>query len=62
MSRPTKVMEITKTEFDKYNKVKKSDATNMFDSAKVSELSGLEVYKIRWILVHYKELERKYGK
>lgn len=61
MSRPAKAtMEISAKEFKKYEEVKASGKTNMFDSATVTKLSGLPVNKIRYILVHYKSLKEQF--
>ena len=53
-------MEITKDEFEAYEKVRVSGVTNMFMVNDVSDLSGLERDKIMAIMSGYDELEKKY--
>jgi len=52
--------EITKEEFEAYEKVRKSGVTNMFDVPVVGRLSGLSRNKIFAIMKEYKELMEKY--
>lgn len=44
---------ITCTEFNKYRFVQDSGVTNMFDTARVSQLSGLERETVREIIRNY---------
>jgi len=53
-------MEITKDEFEAYEKVRVSGVTNMFMVDNVSDLSGLERDKIMAIMSGYDELSEKY--
>ena len=55
-------MEITKEEFNKYEGVRVSGVTNMFDVAAVIEFSGLEREQIDFIMQNYEELSGKYLK
>jgi len=52
--------EITKKQFNRYEGVRLSGATNMFDVKTVSELSGLEKEEIMTIMKSYGELKKKY--
>jgi len=51
-------MEITKDEFERYEKVRASGVTNMFDVPVVEMLSGLDRDKIIAIMKQYGELEK----
>lgn len=53
-------MEITKDEFERYEEVRASGLTNMFDVPVVEVLSGLDRDKIIAIMKQYGELEKKY--
>jgi hypothetical protein len=53
-------MEITKEDFEAYEEVRSSGATNMFDVRNVEALSGLEREKILAIMKQYSELCEKY--
>ena len=53
-------MEITKDEFEAYEKVRISGVTNMFMATTVSELSGLSKDKVMDIMKNYGELDTKY--
>ena len=55
-------MEITLTQFQKYEAVRKSGACNMFLSRQVSELSGLKVEVVREIQKQYAELSKKFSR
>ena len=52
--------EITKKQFNRYEGVRLSGATNMFDVRNVRALSGLEEEKIMTIMKSYGELKEKY--
>ena len=53
-------MDITKEEFEKFERVRESGATNMWDVSCVSYLSGLSREKIFEIIRRYGELIKKY--
>jgi hypothetical protein len=53
-------MFITKEQFDKFEDVRLSGVTNMFDIKKVEELSGLNKDEILEIMEHYTELKLTY--
>jgi hypothetical protein len=53
---------ITKEEFLKYEEVRKSGITNMFDVYKVMELTNLKLNRILIIMNTYTELKVKYLK
>ena len=53
-------MEITKEDFERYEEVRVSGVTNMFDVRRVEELSGLSRDKIITIMKRYGELMAKY--
>jgi len=53
-------MNITKKDFEAYNKVRESGRTNMFMITEVINLSGLTREKIKCIMENYKELNTKY--
>lgn len=55
-------MEITKEQFKSFVKVQKSGVTNMFDTKKVSELSGLDKLTIMEIVRNYLMYKEKFGK
>lgn len=55
-------MKITKEQFKSFVKVQKSGVTNMFDTKKVSELSGLDKLTIIEIMENYSMYEEKFGK
>lgn len=52
--------DITKQEFEAYEKVRVSGVTNMFDVRVVQALSGLSREKILAIMKNYEELMKKY--
>lgn len=52
-------MEITKEEFKKYEDVRISGVTNMFDVSRVQGLSGLSGEKIKQIMKEYSALKKK---
>ena len=54
------VKEITKEEFQAYENVRSSGATNMYHLRVVSELSGLDRSTIIAIMEQYGELMKKY--
>ena len=53
-------MEITKTDFERYEEVRFGGRTNMFDLRNVMALSGLDKEKILAIMKQYDELCEKY--
>jgi len=53
---------ITKSQFIAYEDVRLSGATNMFDTQKVSELSGLDRKQILTIMANYSRLKFKFSK
>lgn len=53
-------MQVTKKEFQAYEKVRKSGVTNMFNVTMVEFLSGLSRDKIITIMKNYKELCDKF--
>ena len=53
-------MEITKEDFEAYEKVRSSGVTNMFAVGTVSKLSGLSKEKVFAIMKEYSELSEKY--
>ena len=52
--------EITKQQFNRYEGVRLSGATNMFDVRNVTALSGLNKEQIMTIMKSYGELKVKY--
>ena len=52
--------EITKKQFNRYEGVRLSGATNMFDVRNVTALSGLNKEQIIVIMENYSELKEKY--
>jgi hypothetical protein len=55
-----KMEEITKKQFNRYEGVRLSGATNMFDVRNVTALSGLNKEQIMTIMKSYSELKEKY--
>ncbi|KKK57559.1 hypothetical protein LCGC14_3053260 [marine sediment metagenome] len=56
-------MEITKEEFERYEKVRVSGRTNMFMVSNVEALSGLSKEKVLFIMKNYSKLnDAKRGK
>lgn len=55
-------VEISEEDFRKYEKVRLSGETNMFDFKRVIGLSGLPDEKVRAITFHYEELMKLYPK
>ena len=53
-------MEITKSEFIRYERVRASGVTNMFMVKNVEKLSGLPRKKIIEIMKNYGKLNKKY--
>ncbi len=53
-------MIITKEDFEAYEDIRESGATNMYAIATVADLSGLEVEQVREIMKTYEELMKKY--
>ena len=53
--------EITKKQFNRYEGVRLSGATNMFDVKNVTALSGLNKKQIMTIMESYVELKEKYN-
>ena len=54
-------IEITQEDFQAYEDVRESGVTNMFNTAVVSDYSGLSRDKIIGIMTHYSDLKLKYG-
>lgn len=52
---------ITKEQFIAYEDVRLSGATNMFDTPKVTELSGLDRKQILMIMANYSRLKFKFS-
>ena len=52
--------EITKADFEAYERVRESGLTNMFHTTNVSELSGLDKETIRAIMTRYDSLCKKW--
>ena len=52
--------EITKNQFNRYEGVRLSGATNMFDVRNVTALSGLNQEQIMTIMTNYEQLKEKY--
>lgn len=53
-------MEISKEEFEKYEMVRKSGVTNMWNVSKVRAFSGLSYDQIKFIMRNYSELKEKH--
>lgn len=53
-------MQITKDEFERYEEVRASGVTNMFDVPVVEALSGLDRDTIIAIMKQYGELDKQY--
>ncbi len=53
--------EITKKECEDYEEVRMSGVTNMFMVSRVSDLSGLDVEKVKFIMSNYTELNKIWG-
>ena len=51
---------ITKNQFNRYEGVRLSGATNMFDGRNVKMLSGLDKEQIMTIMTNYGQLKEKY--
>jgi len=56
----SKEIKITRAEFQDYEDVRTSGATNMYDVRTVQRLSGLAEDKIMRIMKQYDELTKKY--
>tara|TARA_R100000781_G_scaffold26563_1_gene19665 strand:- start:357 stop:530 length:174 start_codon:yes stop_codon:yes gene_type:complete len=54
-------IEITQEDFDAYEDVRQSGVTNMFNTAVVSDYSGLSRDKIVSIMQNYGALHERYG-
>jgi len=54
-------MEITRNQFESYEKVRQSGATNMLNLRLVSELTGLSKEECSEIIKNYWELNKRYG-
>ena len=54
-------IEITQEDFEAYEDVRESGVTNMFNTAVVSDYSGLSRDKIISIMQNYSALKQKYG-
>ena len=54
-------IEITQEDFDAYEDVRQSGVTNMFNTAVVSDYSGLGRDKIVSIMQNYSALRDRYG-
>ncbi len=55
------IKEITKKECEDYEEVRMSGVTNMFMVSTVSDLSGLDVEKVKFIMSNYTELNKIWG-
>jgi len=53
-------MKITKKDFEKYEAVRSSGVTNMWDVQTVQSLSGLSKEKIMFIMEKYSDLMKQY--
>lgn len=53
-------MKISKEDFEAYEEVRNSGRINMLDVGVVSTLSGLDTYKIKYIIHNYDELMKQY--
>ena len=53
-------MEITKKDFEEYEKVRKSGVTNMYMITTVCNLSGLNTLQVKEIMKNYGDLNKKY--
>jgi hypothetical protein len=53
-------MEISKEEFDRYENVRESGVTNMFNVSNVAALSGLHKEKVISIMKNYSKLYEQY--
>lgn len=53
-------MDVSKEKFAKYEKVRCSGITNMFDVRRVCSLSGLDQEEVFHIMEHYEELAAAY--
>ncbi len=53
---------ITQEQFRAYESVRQSGETNMFDTKKVTELSGLDRKQILIIMANYSKLKFKFSK
>ncbi len=53
-------MKITKEEFTRYESIRQSGVINMNLIGNISRMSGLSVEKIREIIQHYNDLDKKY--
>ena len=51
---------ITKEQFKKFERVRRSGVTNMFDINKVKELTGLTKEQLIWIMKDYDYYRRKF--
>ena len=54
------MVKITKKQFNRYEGVRLSGATNMFDVRNVKALSGLNQEQIMAIMANYGQLKEKY--
>lgn len=52
---------ITKEEFERYEKVRRSGVTNMFNVNKVCLISKLPRFKIIEVMENYEQLNKEYG-
>lgn len=50
-----------KERFERYEKVRVSGITNMFDVKTVCALSGLDREEVMFVMKNYTELKEKYG-
>ena len=62
MSKKIKELLITKEEFWAFEKVRESGATNMFDTRRVAELSGLTKENVFRIINKYSTLKTQFKK
>jgi len=54
------IMEITKEQFMRYEAVRQSGVTNMWDTRRVARLARLARVTVLEIIKHYPELKAKY--
>jgi len=54
-------MEITKSEFDLYETVRRSGVVNMMFVSKVSEITNMTKEQVLYVMKNFEALEKKYG-
>ncbi len=60
METEAKKVDITEEDFKAYERVRASGVTNMWDTNRVCNLSGLEKEKVITIMGNYGDLEKEY--